>query len=314
MTARVTWIMPVKNGMPYLPETLRSLREQTHRGAEILVWDNGSTDGTLEELARFVPGEIPGRVVTGRPSTVGGSLRRMVEEVGTEFCARIDADDVCLPDRLERELRFLDDNPEVAVVGTQIACIDATSAVRDYGMLPYPGSHEEIVLGLLCRNSMVHPTVVFRREAVLRAGNYSEVPNVEDYELWLRMAARGYRLHNLPEVLLRHRVHDGSTTMQAEREHRLRPLSDRCVIEQGPSLFGCPASELVALREKQHRVSLLPIVQVILRVARENRVSPLHLVRSRFISNGWFNVTQPEDRVSRVVLRAAGALGRALGA
>src|SRR5438552_5677499 len=104
---RVTWLMPVKNGMPYLSETLASIEAQTYRDWEILVWDNGSTDGTLDELRRWIPSRLPGRIIDNRPLSLGNSLAALVEAAGTELCARIDADDVNYPERLERQVAFL---------------------------------------------------------------------------------------------------------------------------------------------------------------------------------------------------------------
>src|ERR1700761_6907929 len=100
MSDQVTWIMPVKNGMPYLRLTLESIANQTYKNHSIIVWENGSTDGTLEELRRWIPSRIPGFVVPGQPPSIGGSSAALVREAKTELCARTDADDIQLPDRL----------------------------------------------------------------------------------------------------------------------------------------------------------------------------------------------------------------------
>ena len=71
--------MAVKNGMPYLPETLASIEAQTYRDWEIVVWDNGSTDGTLDELRRWIPSRLAGRVIYGNPLSLGTSLAKLVE-------------------------------------------------------------------------------------------------------------------------------------------------------------------------------------------------------------------------------------------
>ena len=97
MKRTVTWLLPVLNAMPHLREALRSIEDQTDTDAEILAWDNGSSDGSVEELQAWIPSRIPGRVVTGRPPSVGGSLRDMMLAVDTPLCARMDGDDVtCL--------------------------------------------------------------------------------------------------------------------------------------------------------------------------------------------------------------------------
>src|SRR5215207_6266637 len=110
----VSWLLPVKNGMPYLPETLASIAAQTCGDYQVLAWDNGSTDGSIEELRSWIPSRLPGCVIVDRPAGLGACLAMMVEASETEFCARIDADDVNVPSRLEIQLKFLRNNPEVS--------------------------------------------------------------------------------------------------------------------------------------------------------------------------------------------------------
>jgi glycosyltransferase involved in cell wall biosynthesis len=101
----VTVIIPVLNAMPYLTEALASLEAQTFKDFEVCLWDNGSTDGSMEEAKRWIPAILPGRVVTGRPLPLHECLAAMVEDARTEFIARMDGDDVCLPKRFEKQIR-----------------------------------------------------------------------------------------------------------------------------------------------------------------------------------------------------------------
>ena len=87
MSLRVTWLLPIKDGMPFLPETLASIEAQTYQDWEVLAWDNGSTDGTIQELKRWIPSRLPGRVVTDCPLGLGLSLAQMVLRADTELCA-----------------------------------------------------------------------------------------------------------------------------------------------------------------------------------------------------------------------------------
>lgn len=105
--ACVTWLMSVRNGMPYVSETLASIAAQTYANHKILVWDDCSTDGTLEVLRKWVPDCIPGHIFAGHSLRLGPSLAFLVEQADTELCARIDADDISLPDRLEKQVAFL---------------------------------------------------------------------------------------------------------------------------------------------------------------------------------------------------------------
>jgi glycosyltransferase involved in cell wall biosynthesis len=87
MDKRVNWLIPVRNGMPYLPETLTSIENQTYQGWGVLVWDDGSTDGTMEELKKWIPHRLPGQIMSGAPLGVGGALAKLVEASQTEYCA-----------------------------------------------------------------------------------------------------------------------------------------------------------------------------------------------------------------------------------
>lgn len=204
----VTWLLPVLNGMPYLPVTLKSIADQTYRNHKILAWDNGSTDGTVEELERWIPSQIPGRIVRDRPLRLGASLASLVEQADTEFCARIDADDINLPSRLERQIQFLLDRPAAGVVGCRITTIDQNgNPLQEYN---HETDDAEIrwLSRYACR--MCHPSVVFRRSVVLAAGNYHDVDS-EDADLWLRVSSLA-EMVNLPERLVCYRRFVGSTT------------------------------------------------------------------------------------------------------
>ena len=110
--------------MPYLRDTLESIERQTYPNWEVMAWDNGSADGSVGELRAWIPTRLPGRVVTDRPLGLGDCLAEMVAQSKTELCARIDADDVNMPDRLERQVAFLVAHPEIAAVGSQIDRLD----------------------------------------------------------------------------------------------------------------------------------------------------------------------------------------------
>ncbi len=243
---QVTWLLPVLNGMPYIPETLASIAAQTFKNFEVIVWDNGSTDGTVEVLREWIPRKLPGRVVTGRPLDLGACLAEMVKLSASPYCARIDADDVNLPERLETQVAFLERNPGVAVVGTQVNHLSTTGAIGGpYHHLPL--THEAIAIRLLREWSVWHPTVLFRREVVLQAGNYLDERPVEDYSLWLRVARLG-RLANLPAALVNYRVHESSVTERARREGVLGEKTGACVARHGAPLYGLAMEDVRQLR------------------------------------------------------------------
>jgi glycosyltransferase involved in cell wall biosynthesis len=202
MSEKVTWLLPIKNGMPYLSETLASIEAQTYRSWEVLAWDNGSTDGTVEELRKWIPSRLPGQIFTGTPLSLGSSRARLVEIAGTELCACIDADDINLPERLERQVAFMLTNPQVGIVGAQVEFIDEKGQTFP-GAWVQPTDDAEIRWQLRWQTPFNHPTVMYRRSVVLDAGNYSDFL-VEDYDLWFRIGLIA-ETANLPQVLLKYR-------------------------------------------------------------------------------------------------------------
>ena len=252
MSDRVTWLLPVKNGMPYLPETLASIEVQTYNNWEILAWDDGSTDGTLEELKKWIPSRLPGKIFTGESLGVGGALARLVEECETELCARIDADDICLKDRLEKQVTYLQSHPEIAVLGSWMFVMNS-HGVQNKHLYKVPQRHNDIVHFMLKENSMAHPSVIFKRSVILAVGNYQRIPNVEDYDLWLRIAAtHNYKLENLELPLVKYRLHENSETRKASQNHRIQEATNECFYSHAPLLFGCSYKEAKLLRTQQH--------------------------------------------------------------
>lgn len=208
----ITWLMPVRNGMPYVRLTLKSIAGQTYKNHRIIVWDNGSTDGTVEELRRWIPAHIPGVVVTGRPLGVGASRAALVEMADTELCASMDADDINVPDRLERQIAFLDAHPEVVLLGGQLDLIDERGSCC--GHWTYKTGDAELRWLARWHTQVGQNSIVFRRSAILAAGNYRDVRD-EDFDLWLRVAAVG-EIRNLPETLVLYRRTQTSQTGKIE--------------------------------------------------------------------------------------------------
>lgn len=204
----VTWIMPLRDGMPYLREALTSIASQTYRNHKILVWDNGSSDGSLEELRQWIPSRIPGQVISGKPLSLGGSLAAMVEMADTELLARADADDIQYPRRLECQVAFLQSHSEWGLVSSSLHTIDASGNTLEKSLVP-PVEDIEIRLRLRFHNCIAHPAAVFRRSMVLKAGNYSEEVVPEDYDLWLRLSCV-CRMANLEVPLVMYRQHTKS--------------------------------------------------------------------------------------------------------
>jgi glycosyl transferase family 2 len=300
---RVTWLMPVKNGMPFLPETLASIEAQTYRNWEVLIWDNASADGTVQELRNWVPARLPGRIVTDRPMPFGDSLAALVSEAGTELCARIDADDVSFPDRLAKQVAFMGANPRVGLLGTNWEWIDEKSNRREHQWW-FRVEDSELRWRMRWETCLPHAAVIFRRSVVLRAGNYRNCWPQDDFDLFLRMAVTA-EVRNLPEVLVKIRQHAANWTAGV-RDYT--PLFDRAAADNASLLFGNmdPAAAL-DIRKKVADVWNSQC-KVTLRDLRALHTAALSAARSAGKPPGYFQSTelyrlQRNSIVRRILMR-----------
>jgi glycosyltransferase involved in cell wall biosynthesis len=220
--------MPVYNAQRYLEEAVESILGQTFRDFEFLIIDDGSTDRSLAILKRYAAQDT--RIRLSSKANAGHTVRlnEMLHQARGDLIARMDADDVALPERFARQVDFLRSHPEVDLVGGAQEHISA----KGYHLFVYrePLEHREIqesALAGIC--PICHPSVMMRRNAVLAVGGYRvELMPAEDFDLWLRMGERGL-LANLPEVITRYRVHESSVS--ASLQHRQIRYMQRAVDE-----------------------------------------------------------------------------------
>ena len=209
MNPLVTVIMPVHNGGRYLPTAIESILKQSEASLELLVVDDGSTDDSREIVGHNTDRRV--RLLENQEQQgISYSLNRGIEEARGGFVARMDSDDISVSVRLEKQIAFLSANPAVGICGTGVA----TFNLRTSNISP-PETHEEIMTALIFGNVMIHPSVMMRRslftEKRLRYDCGSAFKHAEDYEFWVR-ASEVTRLANLPDNLLRYRLHDSQIT------------------------------------------------------------------------------------------------------
>jgi hypothetical protein len=199
-------LLPVWNGEAFLEQAMESILRQTFSSFELIVIDDGSTDRTAAIAEEFASGDDRVRVL-GRPHEgLSAALNAGIAAARGEYVARMDADDISLPDRLQKQVAYLDAHPACVALGTWIEVVD--EAARPIGLKTFATTHDEISAALLrCVSPMAHPTVVARRDVLGAAGGYDarRYPS-EDLDLWFRLADRG-ELANLGEALLQHRRH-----------------------------------------------------------------------------------------------------------
>jgi len=207
-TPAVTVLMPVRNGERWLEQSLRSVALQTIHDFEFLIVDNGSTDRTPEILARACAGDQRFIALREPHRGIVPALNTGLAAARAPLIARLDADDMALPNRLERQLDFMSCHPEVGLLGSWADVIDTRGKV--YGHRRPLTGHDDLVRILKFSNPFIHPAVMFRTELVRRLGGYRAAFEVsEDYDLWLRMSEVTV-LANLPEPLVFYRLHAGN--------------------------------------------------------------------------------------------------------
>jgi glycosyltransferase involved in cell wall biosynthesis len=205
---RVSIVMAVFNGEPYIRAALRSVLDQDFRDFELIVVDDGSSDRTAE----IVRGAGDRRVIYHRNERNLGqtpSLNVGLRLARGEFVARLDADDEYLPGKLSAQVAFLDATPGAALCGTWAECIDEQGSPS--GIFRAPTDEKDVLFRLVWTSPLCHVSVLMRREAVAEVGGYDEAYRyAADYRLWSELAMRGHRLVNLPVQLMRYRVFAGS--------------------------------------------------------------------------------------------------------
>lgn len=236
----ISILLPVYNAAGTLPECIASLDAQTLADYEVIAVDDGSQDGTPSLLRAWAERDRRVRLLSLAHGGIVVALQSGLAECRGRFVARMDADDRSHPERLDKQFDFLEAHPEVDVVSSRVRAFpeeDVRDGFRVYlEWLNALLTPEQIRREIFVESPLPHPSVMFRRDAVLAAGGYQEHGWAEDYDLWLRMHLAGSRFAKLPETLLDWR----------ERPDRLTRSDSRYSLEN-------------FLREKAHYLALGPL-------------------------------------------------------
>lgn len=223
---RVSVLMPVHNACAtenhesYLHQAIRSILYQTFDAWELVIVDDGSTDATSDVLDGYAKEDSRIRVIRQEPNMgVASALNTGIAECRAPLIARQDADDISTVTRLELQLQYMNERPDLAMCGTGMYVIDEQGRLKMI-INDRPTEYEEIRRALYEWGCVfVHGSVMFRKEAVQQLGGYTTDPSfqrAEDYELWVRMAAH-FRIENIPNaVYYFHRDHPMKMSIKTE--------------------------------------------------------------------------------------------------
>lgn len=214
----ISVILPVRNGARFLDEAVASIVCQTDPDFELLLIDDNSTDETPQIIAEWKKRDKRIRCPAAPAPGIVHALNAGLAAARGALVARMDADDIAMPDRFARQRHFLDQHPEVTALGTCAEEIDADGVMR--GPVTMPEGIDATHAALAHGSPLLHPTVMMRRDIVHAIGGYRDCCRwAEDYDLWLRLA-RVARIGNLPDRLLKLRRHAGQVSRQRRLQQR----------------------------------------------------------------------------------------------
>lgn len=215
---KVSVIMNVYNGSSFLEDAIQSVLSQTFTNFELVIVNDGSTDQTGQILDIHKCNSRVVIVTNPVNKGIAASKNIAIRKSKGEYIALMDADDISEPDRLQKQMDYLDSHPDIGVVGAWSRVINDKGELLSEVMRPE--SDSVIVLWMLLRHcAMNQPTIMLRRNLVIQAGGYNEKLSVsEDYEMWTRLASIT-KLSNIPEYLVRYRQHDNNISKLIESNY-----------------------------------------------------------------------------------------------
>lgn len=227
----ISVLMPVYNAWPYLCEATNAILTQTERRFEFVIVNDGSTDNSAAYLEQIARQDERIRLIQHERTDLADVRNELVKLAQGEYLVWADADDVSMPDRVAKQVNYLNSHPECACVGSWALAIGPAS--HPFRRLKTPTSHDEIDAQHMRGHggAILNPTACMRRSVVLQVGGFrQQFPPSEDYDLLLRLAEVG-QLANLPEFLVQYRFHRGNATFQRQQEmarHAWDALLEAC--------------------------------------------------------------------------------------
>lgn len=222
---KVSVLMPCYNVAETVAETLSSLESQTLTDFEVISVDDGSEDSTLKILQSWAARDSRFRVLARPHAGIIPALNAGLDECQAPYIARMDADDLALPERLALQTGYLEQHPGVDLVSSLVEAFPKKQVREGFQIyvnwLNSLVTQAEIKREIYVESPLAHPSVTFRKEVVQQLGGYQDFGWPEDYDLWLRMNLAGKRFEKIPRILLKWREH----------EHRLTRTDSRYSVE-----------------------------------------------------------------------------------
>lgn len=224
----LTVVMPTYNAARHLRVAIESVLAQTFRNFTFVIVDDGSSDDTLDIVRQYAARDPRIVVHASVHRGISGTLNYALSVAQTDWVAVMHADDIMQPNRLERQLAFIAENPDLVVASSFVYYINAND--KRIGQFRSELTTREAVAGMLDKDYSIgfhHPAVIMRKSVVTAVGGYRDkMDGCEDLDLWTRIAREGYCVLVQPEFLLNYRIHEGSLSV---RKHRMTTLLNQYI-------------------------------------------------------------------------------------
>lgn len=229
-SAKVTVLMPAYNAEKYIADAIESVLRQSFSDFKLLIVNDGSTDQTQKVIHSFSDKRI--QLIHQSHHGIASALNKGLAEAGSIYIARFDADDICLPNRLEQQVDFLDHHPNHIVVGCDAEYISEDGQhLFHFNCISH--SNEEIREKIHRHCPFIHSSVMYKKAAVEKIGGYSvHAHNFEDYLLWMQLMKFG-KFHNLAQQLIKVRFNPSSVTIDERWRGRNFRKMKRRIIQKG---------------------------------------------------------------------------------
>lgn len=265
---QVSVVMAVYNAEPYVREAVLSLLGQSLEDFELVIVDDGSVDGTPAILSSLQLQDARIRVIKQPNRGIAVALNSGIGRAAGKYIARLDADDVAYPHRLQQQVEFLDANSGVGLLGGAIDVMDSSG--KPAYRVSYPQRDAEIRRSLPYRTCFAHSAVTMRKDAFISAGGYrKQFTFAEDYDLWLRMVEQA-QAANLADVVTRHRIHAESVSQQNLERQAMRSLGAKAAARMRNIANSDPFDEVEQIDQRTLVRNGVPQGQVRMAIALAN--------------------------------------------
>lgn len=213
----ISVVMPAHNAQKYLSTAIESILNQTFKKFELIIVNDASTDKTLQIIKSFAKKDSRIRIINNKKRLdIAGSLNKGISHAMSNIIARMDADDISLPNRLEVQYKLINNSKKIAVVGANIVVMDPQE--KDISARSYPANSKDLKACFFKYSPFAHPVVMFRKKIFDEVGKYNpKYSPTEDLDLWFRIG-RKHEFRSVPQLLLRYRLSEKSSSHSIIRD------------------------------------------------------------------------------------------------